>query len=110
MEGWRVSMTWPNHSPEPTPMHRDSRGISKLGHMTRAAKIWDFLFGIALIGGAPLAALFVVEIGFYIFRPSTDTRLIGLIALILGTIAFGTACVRRWMLFAGIFIAALAIF
>jgi hypothetical protein len=85
--------------------------------MTRAAKIWDFLFGVALIGGAPLAALFVVEIGFFTFRPSTDARLIGLIALIFGTIAFGAACVRRWkhrhlrrwILFAEIFIAALTI-
>jgi hypothetical protein len=85
--------------------------------MTRAAKIWDFLFGVALIGGAPLAALFVVEIGFFIFRPSTDARLIGLMAVIFGTIAFGSACLRRWkhrhlqrwILLVEIFVAALAI-
>jgi hypothetical protein len=86
--------------------------------MTRAAKIWDFLFGVALIGGAPLAALFVVEIGFFTLRPSTDARLIGLLALILGTIAFGAAChrrwkhrhLRRWILFAEIFVAAFVVF
>lgn len=86
--------------------------------MTRVEKIWDFLFGVALIGGAPLAALFVVEIGFFIFRPSTDARLIGLIALIFGAFAFGAACVRRWkhrhlrrwLLFAEIFMAGLVIF
>jgi len=86
--------------------------------MTRAAKIWDFLFGVALICGAPLAALFVVEISFFIFRPSADARLIGLSALIFGIIAFGAACVRRWkhrhlrrwILFAEIFIAALSIY
>jgi hypothetical protein len=85
--------------------------------MTRAAKIWDFLFGVALIGGAPLAALFVVEIGFFILRPSADARLIGLLALIFGTIALGAAChrrwkhrhLRRWILFAEIFVAALVI-
>jgi len=85
--------------------------------MTRAAKIWDFLFGVALIGGAPLSALFIVMIGFFIFRPSADVRLIGLVALIFGTIAFGAAChqrwkhrhLRRWILFAEIFVAALVI-
>jgi hypothetical protein len=85
--------------------------------MTRSAKIWDFLFGVALIGGAPLAALFVVEIGFFTLRPATDARLIGLVALIFGTTAFGAACfrrwkhrhLRRWILFAEIFVAALVI-
>src|SRR5947209_3663852 len=85
--------------------------------MARAAKIWDFLFGVALIGGAPLSALFVVMIGFYIFHPSADGRLMGLAALTFGTIAFGAAChrrckhrhLRRWIIFAEIFVAAFVI-
>jgi hypothetical protein len=63
--------------------------------MKRAEKVWDFLFGVALIGGAPLAALFAVLIGFYILRPSSDVRLIGLLTLIFSTTAFGIACIWR---------------
>jgi hypothetical protein len=86
--------------------------------MTRSAKIWDFLFGAALIGSAPLAALFVVMICFFIFRPSFDVRLFLVIASIFCSIAFGAACIwrwehrhlRKWIIFAEIFVAALVMF
>jgi hypothetical protein len=63
--------------------------------MKRAGKIWDFLFGVALIGGAPLAALFLVMIGFYVFGPALDIRLFTVIASIFCGTAFATACVWR---------------
>jgi hypothetical protein len=63
--------------------------------MKRVGKVWDFLFGAALIGGAPLAALFVVMMVFFLFRPAFDDRLFVIIALILCGTAFVTACVWR---------------
>jgi hypothetical protein len=36
-----------------------------LGHMTRAQKIWDFVFGVALIGGAPLIVILLLAVGLH---------------------------------------------
>ena len=56
--------------------------------MTRAQKIWGFLFGVALIGGMPIVTLWGVFLAFL----STESRFV----LLLGTVAFVAACFWRW--------------
>ena len=40
--------------------------------MTRTQKVWDFVFAVALIGGAPLAVFIVLGFGLHQILPSDD--------------------------------------
>ena len=65
--------------------------------MTPLRKIWDFLFGVALIGGAPIATLCVASaIVPHIFRSTAGSPLVSLAILASGVIAFSGACFWRW--------------
>ena len=64
--------------------------------MTRAQKIWDFLFGVALIGGAPLVALWAVSsVGALAFHSVAVMPVVELSAWVSSLIAFVVACVWR---------------
>src|ERR1039457_2970233 len=60
--------------------------------MTRAQKIWDFLFGVALIGGAPIVTFMAAVFALHFV---TDSRFVPLVVLALATIAFVIACIWR---------------
>ena len=86
--------------------------------MKHLGKIWDFLFGVALIAGAPLAGLFVLMIGFFIFYRDPDIRLILAAASVLFGTAFAAACLWRrkhrhlpnWVLIVEMLVAVLGLF
>jgi hypothetical protein len=64
--------------------------------MTRTQKIWDFLFGVAVIGGAPIVAFcFVALIFSFVFHSADSSPLIGLVVLASGAAAFVAACLWR---------------
>ena len=60
--------------------------------MTRSQKICDFIFGVALIGGAPIVAFFVAG---FILSFAASSRLVPLAVFGCGFIAFVVACIWR---------------
>ena len=60
--------------------------------MTRAQKIWDFLFGVALIAGAPLCTFYIV--GFSLSF-AASSQFVGLVVLMSAIAAFACACIWR---------------
>ena len=60
--------------------------------MTRAQKIWDFLFGVTLIGGAPIAMFCVAG---FVLRLADISRFVGPVILICASAAFACACLWR---------------
>ena len=66
--------------------------LDSLDHMTRAQKIWDFLFGVALIGGAPIVTFCVVAFALHF---ADSSRFAGPVVLMCATSAFACACIWR---------------
>jgi hypothetical protein len=60
--------------------------------MTRAQKIWDFVFGVALIAGAPIITFFVAAFALHF---AASARFIPPMVLMLATVAFVGACIWR---------------
>jgi multisubunit Na+/H+ antiporter MnhB subunit len=60
--------------------------------MTRAQKIWDFLFGVALIGGAPIVTFMVTAFALHF---AAGSQIVTLVVLTSATIAFVIACIWR---------------
>ena len=61
--------------------------------MTRAQKIGDFLFGVALIGGTPIVMLCLVS---FAVRLAFGSASISPLILLSGVAAFVASCVWRW--------------
>lgn len=67
-----------------------------LDHMKRAQKIWDFLFGVMLIGGAPIVAYcFAAFILSFTFRSAIGLALASQVILACSVGAFLAACFWR---------------
>lgn len=60
--------------------------------MTRAQKIWDFLFGVALVGGAPIVTFYAVASVLHFANISCFS---GPLVLMCATAAFACACIWR---------------
>jgi hypothetical protein len=60
--------------------------------MTRAQKIWDFLFGVALIGAAPIVMFMAAA---FALRFVAGSRFAGPLVLTSATAAFAGACIWR---------------
>ena len=66
--------------------------LFSLGNMTRAQKIWDFVFGVALIGSAPIVTFMAAAFALHF---AAGSRLVPLLVLASATIAFVIACIWR---------------
>ncbi|MEI8287984.1 MAG: hypothetical protein WCH99_00815 [Verrucomicrobiota bacterium] len=60
--------------------------------MKRAQKIWDLLFGVALIGGAPISTFYAAV---FVLHFANVSRFSGPLVLICTTAAFACACIWR---------------
>ena len=71
--------------------------LSTLAHMTRSQKIWDFVFGVAVISGAPIVTLCAISfvapliLSSYVGRSSLP----GWTIIAIGAVTFLGACVWR---------------
>ena len=66
--------------------------LFSLGHMTRAQKIWDFVFGVALIAGAPVGTFYIVALALTF---AATSQFAGPVVLMTATAAFVGACLWR---------------
>ena len=60
--------------------------------MTAAQKIWDFMFGVALMAGAPIVTFFAVA---SILRFAASWPFVPMIVMGISAVAFAGACIWR---------------